>query len=149
MLRKPSENEPIKIARVANLSEPVMKDCYYVISQTLPHLADEFHYCAQRDVNRNNHILFVAETPIMVVGVLKGVVFDMPDAAYAKIDCFCVDKQYRRRGIGRQLLDAYENYVVKEYDASYIGLQSSIGGVRFYRNNGFVGNVYMKKNLTR
>ncbi len=149
MLPRPSKKEDIKIVRVTNLSESVMKDCYYVIMQSLPAVADDFHCRAIRDINRDNHILFVAQTPIMVVGVLKGMVFDMSDAAYAKIDCFCVDKQYRKRGIGRQLLDAYENYVVKERGASYIGLQSSAGGARFYRNNGFVGNVYMKKTLTR
>jgi len=148
MLVKPNKDE-ITISRVTNLSESVMKDCYYIISQTLPSLADEFYYRAQSDVNRNNHILFIAQTPIMVVGLLKGVVFDMPDAAYAKIDCFCVDKNYRCHGIGKQLLDAYEKCVIAERGVSCIGLQSSAGAIRFYRNNGFVGKVYMKKNLSR
>ncbi len=149
MLARPSKKEDIKISRVTNLSESLMKDCYYVISQSLPSLANDFYYFAQRDVKRDNHVLFIAETPVMVVGVLNGMVFDMPDGAYAKIDCFCVDKHYRCRGIGKQLLDAYENYVVGVRGATCIGLQASSSASRFYRNNGFVGKVYMKKTLTR
>ncbi len=139
----------IKISRVENLSDSVMKDCYYVIAQTLSSLADNFYCCARRDVNYNNHILFVAQTPIMIVGVLKGMVIETPGAAYAKIDCFCVDKKYCNRGIGKQLLDAYENYVHTERGASCVGLQSSPSALHFYRNNGYAGNVYLKKTFSR
>lgn len=147
-MEKMNKND-IKISRVENLSQSVMQDCYYVISQSFFALADNFYHYAQRDVNHNNHILFVAKTPIMIVGVLKGMVIETPGTAYAKIDCFCVDKKYRGRGIGKQLLDAYENYVRTERGASCVGLQSSVNALLFYRNNGYAGNVYLKKNFSR
>ncbi len=149
MLARPSKKEEITISRVTNLPQSLMKDCYYVIAQSLSVAADEFYYRAQREVNHDNHILFVAATPIMVVGVIKGMVFNMPDATYAKIDCFGVDKRYRKRGIGKQLLDAYEKYVVTERGASCVGLQSSHSAVHFYRNNGYAGTVYLKKTFSR
>lgn len=148
MLEK-STNNNIEISRVGNLSQSLMRDCYYVISQSLPVLADKFQRCGRRDVNRYNHILFVAQAPIMVVGVLMGMVIETPGDAYAKIDCFCVDKKYRGRSIGKQLLAAYENYVCHERNASCVGLQSAPGALNFYRNNGYVGNIYLKKTFSR
>lgn len=149
MLNK-NNNEIVTISRVTNLSESVMKDCYYIISETLPMLAEEFYYRAIADVNRRQHILFVAETPRMVVGVLKGFVYGNLNDAHAQIDCLCVDRKYRRRGIADSLIKAYEELIQVEYGASYVCLKSSGGAVTFYKNRGFIGNVqYMRKNFSR
>jgi len=148
MLEKTNNNN-IAISRVGNLSQSVMHDCHYVILQSFFALADKFYHNARRDVNHYNHILFVAQTPIKVVGVLKGLVIETSGDAYAQIDCFCVDKKYRGRGIGQQLLNAYENYVRNERGASCVGLLPSLGAMNFYRNNGYVGKLYLKKTFSR
>ncbi|MCM1294648.1 MAG: GNAT family N-acetyltransferase [Muribaculaceae bacterium] len=142
----------ITFSRVTNLSESVMQDCYYVIAQALPHLADEFYYRAQHDVNHDNHIMFIAETPCMVVGLIKGCARKMPDAVHAQIDCLAVDRKFRRGGIGEKLLRAYEEYVRTERNAICIGLQSSAGALDFYTNRSYVrggDGPYMKKTFSR
>lgn len=145
-------NKQITFSHVTNLSESVMRDCYYVIAQTLPHLAEEFYYRAQRDINRNNHIMFIAETPCMVVGVLKGFVLNMPEDMHAQVDCLAVDKKFRRTGIGGKLLQAYEDYVREQFNVPYIALKSSIGGLDFYTNRNYVrsgAGPYLKKHFSR
>lgn len=139
-------NEEIKISRVTNLSESVMRDCYYVLAQTLPMDAEEFYCRAIGDVNRGGHILFVAETPRMVVGLIKGAA----TSNGAQIHCLAVDKKYRRHGIGESLVKAYENAVLNEYGAPCINVKSSSGALSFYRNRGYLGATqYLHKSFSR
>lgn len=139
-------NEEIKISRVTNLSEFVMKDCYYVLAQALPTDAEEFYYRAIGDVNNGKHILFVAETPRMVVGLIKG----SASSLGAQIQCLAVDNRYRRRGIGESLIKAYENAALNEYGASHIGVKSSSSALNFYRKRGYLGvTQYLNKDFSR
>lgn len=147
-------NKDISVLRHAFLSKEKMRDCYYVISASNGTMADSFFNRAERDINQNGHIMFTAETPGMVVGVIKGRVFNMQDSALAEIEYFYVDKKYQSRGIGRALLAAYENYVQSGHNVRGIRLHSAPATrtLDFYKKSGYkiTGARYlMAKDLGR
>lgn len=147
-------NKDISISRNEFLSNNKMRDCYYIISASNGMLAYDFYNRAEHDVNHNGHILFTAETPQMVVGFIKGRVFNMPDAALAEIEYFYIDAKYRHRGIGQALLAAYEEHVRSHHNAQGVRLHSApaIHTLNFYKSSGYriTGAQYlMTKDFTR
>lgn len=147
-------NKDVSISRSVFLSNDKMRDCYYIMSGSNGIQAYDFYGRAERDVNHNGHILFTAETTRMLVGFIKGRVFDMPDAVLAEIEYFYIDKRYRSRGIGRALLAAYEEYVRSNHGAVRITLHSApvTRTLNFYKNSGYqiTGAQYlMSKNLSK
>jgi GNAT superfamily N-acetyltransferase len=91
-----------------------------------------------------HYYLMVIETDHHVVGFAS---LHWYDVFYAigyigRITAFCVDQQFRSKGIGQKLLQATEDYFLR-HNCIRIEVSSNerrAGAHRFYLNNGFINN---------
>ncbi len=92
------------------------------------------------NINENREVVFVAESDGEVMGFIHAEVYDLLYAErMVNILGLAVGSEFRRRGAGRMLMEAAENWA-KEHGAEGIRLNS--GGTRleahrFYRASGF------------
>lgn len=76
-----------------------------------------------------------------MIGLVKGYYYEL-DGLYIRIVVLVVDKNYRNKGIGKQLLENAESWA-KNIGATGIGLNSvdrpeRINAHHFYKKNGYV-----------
>lgn len=76
-----------------------------------------------------------------MIGLVKGYYYEL-DGFYIRIVVLVVDKNYRNKGIGKQLLEKAESWA-KNIGATGIGLNSGdrperISAHNFYKKNGYV-----------
>ena len=94
------------IRQVYNLTDSMMRDCYYIVSYFMGNASD-FYYSVQNKVNSGKSVMFVHE----VNGVIKGFLIGaMQGKKVAVINNLYVNADAQRQGIGAALLKAYENY---------------------------------------
>lgn len=88
-----------------------------------------------------------------VVAYVNGYIVENSEIYYkepvAYLDCLCVDKDARKQGIGKKLIDEFSN-IVKEKGAKYVKLnafENNIPAVNLYKKEGFeeYSIYYMKK----
>lgn len=67
-----------------------------------------------RALNNKETVIFVAEQGGKVIGFVMGVIENHPDdllnAPYLTVQYICVDKEFRRSGIGKTLMQEIENW---------------------------------------
>lgn len=143
-------NRNVSISKIDNLSDDMCQDGYWVIAQSQPQMAENFYHTAKRDV-ACGHLLYVACTPRMLVGVLMGHVFVADGKKYGRIEYNFVDKKYRNHGIGGKMLEAYELYAKNHCGVSCVYLKSTSGALSFYIRHGYVvtNGCYVSKVLGR
>ena len=95
----------------------------------------EFLKCIQPDQivsrSRIKHFVLIAEMEDQIVGTIE-------IREYNHISLFCVEKQYRQRGVGRKLLQRVLNLCVKHNpDLSEISVNALPSSVHIYKRLGF------------
>lgn len=85
-------------------------ECYWIAMLSRPNNAADIYSAMEHEVNINKHVLFVYLLRDQVCGFIKGRTDYMKngDGTDAKIDWLFVERKYGRRGIGTQLVNAYE-----------------------------------------
>ena len=96
---------------------------YEVVSKLLK---DVFSIEKINKSSDDNHKELVSIIDEKLVGyiLLTKIVDYVTDKVIGKIDYFCVNEEYRNRGIGKMLIKTAINYM-KKWDVSYIELTSS------------------------
>ncbi|MEI8172654.1 MAG: GNAT family N-acetyltransferase [Deltaproteobacteria bacterium] len=95
----------------------------------------EFLKCIQPDRiesrSRIKHFVLIAETEDQIIGTIE-------IREYNHISLFCVEKQYRQRGVGRKLLQRALNLCVKHNpDLSELTVNALPSSVHIYKRLGF------------
>lgn len=95
----------------------------------------EFLRCLQPDQNmshsRIKHFVLVAEMDDQIIGTIE-------IREYNHISLFCVEKQYRQRGVGRKLLQRALSFCVKHKpDLSELTVNALPSSVPIYKRLGF------------
>lgn len=89
-----------------------------------------------------NGTVWVAEDNNKVIGYLAGSIIGKTSCAtktLAELDNFYIDEKYRRKGIGKKLVEEFKKYCILQgieemkVTASY----KNINAREFYKNNGF------------
>lgn len=112
---------------------------YEVVSKLLK---DVFSIEKINKSSDDNHKELVSIIDEKLVGyiLLTKIVDYVTDKVIGKIDYFCVNEEYRNRGIGKMLIKTAINYM-KKWDVSYIELTSSRSRVvarNMYEKEGFI-----------
>ena len=98
-------------------------------------------------------LYFVAVLDGKIVGYINGYIGENSEVYYyepvAYLDCLCVDKSVRNKGIGKKLIDEFTK-TVKSKGAKYIKLnafENNIPAVTLYKELGYeeYSVYYMKK----
>lgn len=89
-----------------------------------------------------NGTVWVAEDNNKVIGYLAGSVIGMPSCAtktLAELDNFYIDEEYRKKGIGKKLVEEFKKYCISQNIAEMKVTASykNINAREFYKNNGF------------
>lgn len=104
-------------------------------------------------ISSKKKIFLVAEIDKKIVGYANGYIVENSDIYYkepvAYLDCLCVDKNFRKQGIGKKLIDKFSN-IVERKGAKYIKLnafKNNTPAVNLYKKEGFeeYSVYYMKK----
>lgn len=116
------------------------KDSDYEVVSKL--LEDVFSVKKINKTSDDNHKELVSVIDEKVVGyiLLTRVVDYVTDKIIGKIDYFCVNEEYRNRGIGKILIKRAIDYM-KKWNVSYIELTSSRSRViarNMYEKEGFI-----------
>ncbi len=141
---------PMQVVRVSNVSDALVMDCYYIANLFRPSTAMNIYNSMQHKVNTRGDVMFTCLQNNHVLGFVCG---GKLDSGKWYIDWLFVDKLHQRRGVGRSLMDAYENYA-RDNGANAVLLHSAPGGgaPMFYKNRGYVlsgANYAMTKRLVR
>jgi GNAT superfamily N-acetyltransferase len=125
--------KPVKKTETSDLVIRMMNN--FVAHDYLEEGVWEFLKCVQSNLavspSGMEHFVLVAEMDEQIIGTIE-----MRESSH--ITLFCVEKKYRRRGIGRKLLQrALE--VCKKYnpELSEVSVNSLHGSVHIYRKLGF------------
>ena len=148
-------NQEGKIVRIENLTRDMLMECYWIAMLSRPNNAADIYMAMEREVNVNKHVLFVYLLRDQVCGFIKG----RPDYSKngdemdAKIDWLFVERKYGRRGIGAQLVEAYESHC-RNASVRRVLVQPAptVQAKSFYAKCGYLpcGLTYTHaKNLTR
>ena len=106
-----------------------------------------------KNIAARKKIFLVAESEEKLVGYVNGYIVKNSEMYYkepvAYLDNLCVSKTYRKRGIGKNLIDEFCK-IVKEKGARYVKLnafENNIPAVNLYKKEGFeeYSVYYMKK----
>ena len=86
--------------------------------------------------------LWIAVDKDNVIGYLAGVIHGKPSYAtktLAEIDNFYIDNQYRRKGIGKKLVQEFKDYCISQgiEEIKVTALSKNINARNFYENCGF------------
>lgn len=117
------------------------------------YLSDEYRDHELKYIVARSKIFLVAEDNGQVIGYVNGYINKKSEIYYkepvAYLDCLCVDKTARKRGIGKKLIDEFCN-VVKKKGARYVKLnafENNIPAVSLYKKEGFeeYSIYYMKR----
>ncbi|MCX5853354.1 MAG: GNAT family N-acetyltransferase [Deltaproteobacteria bacterium] len=95
----------------------------------------EFLKCIQPDqivsCSRIDHFVLIAEMEDQIIGTIE-------IREYNHISLFCVEKQYRQRGVGRKLLQRALNFCLKHNpNLSEITVNTLPSSVHIYKRLGF------------
>ena len=107
---------------------------------------DELEKRISEMLSCTNYKIFVAcndERVIGFVGMVSFIAFEIKNKA-AKIIALAVSQEYRKNGIGTNLLNLVENYCINN-DMSVISLNSGLlreNAHKFYESNGYSKNSY-------
>lgn len=144
-------NASYKISQVTNLTESMMLDCYYIVSQSWPNEADGFYYSLQNKLNNPGLVMFLASDKADVVrGFIVGHMSASP--SNAKIDWLFVEGRHGRHGLGGMLVQACVDYVrARGIDRLDVQPARTVQAKQFYAKQGFVpfGYILWTKNLGR
>lgn len=145
-------NASYKISQVTQLTESMMLDCYYIVSQSWPNEADGVFYSLKNKLNNPGLVMFVASDKTDVVrGFIVG---HVSDKVYnAKIDWLFVEGRHGRRGIGKMLVQYCADYC-RSRGISQLDVQPArtVQARQFYAKQGFVqtsSGILWNKNLGR
>ena len=106
-----------------------------------------------KHISARKKLFLVAESDEKIVGYVNGYIVRNAEMYYkepvAYLDCLCVSKTYRKRGIGKNLIDEFCK-IVKEKGARYVKLnafENNIPAVNLYKKEGFeeYSVYYMKR----
>lgn len=144
-------NASYKISQVTKLTESVMLDCYYIVSQSWPNEANGVFYALKNKVNNPAHIMFVAlDKADIIRGFIAG--NTLGDNSIAKIDWVFVEGGHGRRGVGGMLVQACVDYCCSHgvYQL-YVQPARTVQAGRFWGKQGFVPSSFLlwTKNLGR
>lgn len=128
------------LKRVLYLTENLSRDCYLIANKFIGD-ANALYYGLPQKVNEKNHTMFVWDEGGFTCGFLTAYL----ELGNAYIENLYVDKICQRRGIGAQLLSAYEQ-IARKQGARHIILQSrnTVQALRFYKKMGFEQITYGK-----
>ncbi len=147
------------LKQISIVSTDVLKDCFAIVDQVHPYDAIALFHKMRDDVERRGHVLFVFNGAHNTMGFIKGQINKpnfksiTPYGYQAQIDSLYVDKKYQNSGIGRMLVQAYENYC-KSQNVAEIILRAlpTEQAKKFCEKNGYklVNNTaVMRKYLVR
>ena len=103
----------------------------------------------------SNKSIIVADLDSKVIGYLAFISYHIENTSYLYLDDFCVDSNYRNRGIGTKLVEWIINYA-KENDFDNLKLhvdENNIKALSFYNKSGFIpinlnkGRIEMNKKV--
>lgn len=126
-----------EISQVMNLTEAMMLDCYYIVSQSWPNEADGVFYSLQTKANKPGQLMFIASDK---TGVMRGFIYGhvLGNSADAKIDWLFVEPRHRHGGVGGMLMQACENYC-RARSVTRLDVQPArtVQAKQFYAKQGF------------
>ena len=117
------------------------------------YLSDVYREKELKYISSRKKIFLVAEIDKKIIGYVNGYIVENSDIYYrdpvAYLDCLCVDKDSRKQGIGKKLIDEFSDIVNKK-GAKYVKLnafKNNTPAVNLYKKEGFeeYSIYYMKK----
>jgi ribosomal protein S18 acetylase RimI-like enzyme len=98
----------------------------------------------RKELQNSNHLFYVAETDGKIIGVATGHIGPRDEIETAKyetegcVDEICVAREYRKNGVGKQLLNALcDDLFGRGLEFIFLGVAANNKAVKFYEDNGW------------